>query len=395
MSTGPGPWPAEDGGPARTQRASGPVPTGTLAAVRDVAGAAMVIVRAPGEVFLYGSVLAADSTAWVERLDPATLDPVARVELAGGPWWPGGLAAHADGSLHVVHGRHAHRLSPALEVLASAVLPRPRAHNSFVTLPDGGLVTKDLGLDRQEPAHLVVLDPERLEIVAEADAPEPSIARLSALGDDVYLVGDDTVFRYRWDGRALTRDDTWSFRYRTAPDQSYGWDPVLAGEHVWFLDNGEHTFAGSMLGQGVAVGPVHLVRVAINDAADHELVEVSGRAGGAVTNPPVYDAARRIAVGYDSANGVLAAFDFVGSLRPRWQRELATAGHLLLYPDAGVLMAYDHRAAGEDVVFVDVESGEERARVGTGSMIQSVVFPAADGAGAAYYVSFGCVARIT
>ena len=180
----------------------------------------------------------------------------------------------------------------------------------------------------------------------------------------MYLVGDDTVFRYRWDGRALTRDDTWSFRYRTAPDQSYGWDPVLAGGHVWFLDNGEHTFAGSMLGQGVAVGPVHLVRVAIHDAADHELVEVSGRAGGAVTNPPVYDAARRIAVGYDSANGVLAAFDFVGSLRPRWQRDLATAGHLLLYPDAGVLMAYDHRAAGEDVVFVDVESGEERARVG-------------------------------
>ena len=275
------------------------------------------------------------------------------------------------------------------------MLPRPRAHNSFVTLPDGGLVTKDLGLDRQEPAHFVVLDPERLEIVTEVDVPEPSIARLSALGNDVYVVGDDTVFRYRWDGRELTRDDTWSFRYRTAPDQSYGWDPVLAGGHVWFLDNGEHTFAGSMLGQGVAAGPVHLVRVAIDDAADHELVEVSGRAGGAVTNPPVYDAARRIAVGYDSANGVLAAFDFDGTLRPRWQRNLATVGHLLLYPDEGVLMAYDHRAAGEDVVFVDVESGVERARVATGSLIQSVVFPAADGAGAAYYVSFGCVARIT
>ena len=395
MSTGPGPWPAEDGGPARAQVASGPVPAGNVAAVRDVAGAAMAIVRAPGEVFLYGSVLAADSTAWVERLDPHTLDPVARVELPGGPWWPGGLAAHADGSLHLVHGRHAHRLSPALDVLASAVLPRARPHNSFVTLPDGRLVTKDLGLDRRQPAHLVVLDPETLDAVAEVDASEPSIARLSALGDEVYLVGDDTVFRYRWDGRTLAPDETWSFRYRTAPDQSYGWDPVLAGGHVWFLDNGEHTFAGSMLGQGVAAGPVHLVRVGIADAADHELVEVSGRAAGAVTNPPVYDPARRIAVGYDSANGVLAAFDFDGGLRLRWRRVLATAGHLLLYADAGVVMAYDHTAAGEDVVFLDVATGEERARVATGSVIQSVVFPAADGAGAACYVSFGRVARIT
>jgi len=59
------------------------------------------------------------------------------------------------------------------------------------------------------------------------------------------------------------------------------------------------------------------------------------------------------------------------------------------------VMAYDHTAAGEDVVFLDVATGEERARVATGSVIQSVVFPAADGAGAAYYVSFGRVARIT
>ena len=43
----------------------------------------------------------------------------------------------------MVFGRWAHRLSPALEVLASHRLPVERPHNSFVVLDGGELVTKD------------------------------------------------------------------------------------------------------------------------------------------------------------------------------------------------------------------------------------------------------------
>src|ERR1700687_2148893 len=81
----PSPWPGEDGGPRRRQ-----IPTG------------------PG---------------------PA-LDP-------------GGIAAHANGSLYVVFGNHAHRLAPDLGVGTSVELPRRRPYNSFVIMPDGHLVTKD------------------------------------------------------------------------------------------------------------------------------------------------------------------------------------------------------------------------------------------------------------
>ena len=76
------------------------------------------------------------AVAFVERIDPHTLEPLAQSpELAGGPVWPGGLGAHDNGSLHVVFGNHAHRLDADLAVLASRQLPRERPYNSFVRSP--------------------------------------------------------------------------------------------------------------------------------------------------------------------------------------------------------------------------------------------------------------------
>jgi hypothetical protein len=186
--------------------------------------------------------------------------------------------------------------------------------------------------------------------------------------------------------------DDWHHRYRTRDDQSYGWDPVVAAGHVWFMDNGEHRYAGTMVGKGVATGPVHLVRVSVDDPTDHEMVEISGLPSGAVTNPPLFDTNHQLAVAYDSANGVIAAFDFDGHLTMRWRHPLNTAGHLVWFPDDGTLVAYDH-AESEDVVLIDLATGAERARVDTGAAMQSVVFPAA-GNGVVYYCSFSTIARI-
>jgi hypothetical protein len=346
----------------------------------------------PGDdVYVYGSMIAGDSTAWIERRDARTLDVCRRVEsLPGGPWWPGGVAATEHG-LVLVHGRWAHRLSANLDVLAARELPRPRPYNSFVALTDGHLVTKDFGRHAAEPAQLLVLDPIDLDIVARAPVPEPSIARVAAQGDDVYVIGDHTAYRFRWDGR-LVRDDAWEYRYRTRDDQSYGWDPVIALGAAWFLDNGDHTYNGSMRGQGVALGPVHLVRVPLEDPRAATAVDVCGAPRGAVTNPPLVDERSGIAVAYDSANGVIAAFRHDGGFTRMWSRDLDTAGHLVCFPDDGALVAYDHRDH-EDVVFLDLATGTERARVDTGSPVQSVVFPAA-GDGVVYYCSFTTIARI-
>ena len=113
---------------------------------RDAIVATMVVLREPGEVYLLCHTGGNDAVAWVERIDPDTLAVIERSpDLPGGKTWPGGVAAHANGSLYVVFGRHVHRLSADLELLASRTLPRDRPYNSFVILPDGHLAMKDFG----------------------------------------------------------------------------------------------------------------------------------------------------------------------------------------------------------------------------------------------------------
>jgi hypothetical protein len=435
----PSPWPAEDGGPDRRQTPSGIAGPGVApgealeVTSRDALASTMCVLREPGEVFLLRHSLGPRGAedpieTWVERIDPLTLAPLATSErLPAGPFWPGGLVAHSNGSLYVTAGRWCHRLSSDLQRLRSHKLPRPRPYNSLVVLGCGALVMKDLDRSAAAPTTLTVLDPESLEALARVEAPEPSIARLSADGDTVYVVGDRTITRWDWDGERLVRDEGWQLRYRTKPDQTYGWDVALSGGHAWFMDNGDHDYVTTMLGAGTARGPVHLVRVSLTDAGDHELVPISGARGGSITNPPLFDEQRRVAVAYDSANAVLAAFRFEGGrLHPLWRRRHASAGHMLLFPDTGELVAYDFhpspgartrlarsagkrgarlvlsqrfrrlaaRLAHEDVLVLDVESGVERGRASVPSLFQSVLFPCPGWNRDVYYCSFSTVARV-
>ena len=408
------PWPGEDGGPRRLQRAEaghGPgfSAEGFVVQAREVVAATMVVLRDHGEVFLLRHTGGDAAVSWVERIDPVTLEPLARsADLAGGPAWPGGLAAHANGSLYVVFGRHAHRLDADLTTVASRPLPRERPYNSFVILPDGCLATKDFGgvlpgrdpaEHDPEPTQLVVLEPERLEVVGRCAVPEPSIARLSADGAQVYVVGTSTLFRVRWDGSTLSLDDGFRGLYRTIPGQTYGWDPVLALGAAWFLDDGEGSerYAGTFRDLGRATAPLHLVRVDLQSGSV-QLTEICGRPNGLIANPPLVDESRRIAVGYDSSNGVLAAFDIGadGTTSLRWRRDQHHACHPLLFGDTGELLTADHDRdrMADQVVVLDIETGDERLRVDSGSPVQSVLFPAPGWDRDVYLCSFTTLTRV-
>jgi len=170
----PQPWTCEDGGPRRWGVAEGQTGLGicagerlAVAALRQAFATDALIRREPGELYALRHdvpLRGPQSTpveAWVERLDPTDLNVTAATpRLPGGPYWPGGIAAHASGDLHMVFGRWAHRLSPELDVLASHRLPVPRPHNSFVVLDGGELVTKDCDAPAgREPSTVSALDP--------------------------------------------------------------------------------------------------------------------------------------------------------------------------------------------------------------------------------------------
>lgn len=397
----PSPWPGEDGGPARLQVPVGLPGIGAAggrlaAASRQAPGSSMVVLREPGEVYLHRHTVGPDCVTWIERVDPASLECVERSpELAGGPFWAGGIAVHANGSLYIVFGNHCHRLAPDCSPVSSRELPQPRAYNSFVILPDGHLVMKDIVRDGSVESNLIVLDPSTLEpLGAEVRAPEPSIARLSADGDDVYLIGDHTAFRYRWDGTSLVWDDDWRFRYRTLPGQTYAWDAVVALGAVWFMDQGDWRLGPTLRGAGIGEGPVHLVRVPTDDASAGTLAPVSGLPHGAITNPPVVDEARRIVVAYDSGNGVMRAWRVGEGLDELWRREQSHASHMVLFAESGELVSCDHHDGSDDVVVLDVSTGAELARVPVGSPAQSFFFCSPGWDRDAYYCSLTTFARV-
>lgn len=367
----------------------------------------MVVIASPDEVFVLCHTGGDDAVSWVERVHPETLETLATSEhLAGGPAWPGGIAVHPNGDLYVVFGNHAHRLNRSLQVVASCELPRVRPYNSFVVLPDGHLVAKDFGGSRpgnemQEPfvpTQLVVLDPTGLNIVATLDLPEASIARLSAHDNDVYVVGTSSLWRVRWDGDSL-HTDGWRAEYRQLPGQTYGWDVVIADTDAWFLDNGEstHKFAGTLRGVGTATAPLHLVRVDLANGRV-SLTEICGLAGGVVANPPLVDEQRKVVIGFDSGNGVLAGFSYDEQrVRKVWSVEQNHGSHMLLYPESGEFVSAHHDAERgvEQVVVRDVLTGREIARADTGSPIQSVVFPACGTRRDFYWCSMLSLSRVT
>ena len=405
-------WSTEDGGPRRLQWVDGArlaIAAGETLQVtsRSMMVVTMVVVASPDDVFVLCHTGGDGAVSWVERVHPETLETLATSEhLAGGPAWPGGIAVHPNGDLYVVFGNHAHRLDRGLQVVATRELPRVRPYNSFVALPDGHLVTKDFGGSRPgnemeepfTPTQLVVLEPTGLSIVATLDLPEASIARLSANENDVYVVGTSSLWRVRWDGESL-HSDGWRAEYRQLQGQTYGWDVVIADTDAWFLDNGEstHKFAGTLRSVGTATAPLHLVRVNLTSGRV-SLNEICGLAGGVVANPPLVDEQRRMVVGFDSGNGVLAGFSYDEKrVHKVWSVEQNHGSHMLLYPESGEFVSahYDQERGVEQVVVRDISTGREIARADTGSPIQSVVFPACGTRRDFYWCSMLSLNRVT
>ncbi len=406
------PWPCEDGGPQRLQTPRSGAALGLLSGeerlgcvTRNTLLSTMTVLGAPGEVYLLThSALRARiglaTTSCVEQIDPLTLKTKHRSpRLAGGPMWPGGMAIHRNGDIYVVYGRHAHRLSRRCELLASLRLPIDQPHNSFVVLDNGLIVTKNLSDTRR--AHLSVIDATSLTLAGPGtECPEPSIARLSAVGNCVYVVGVRSILRYHWikQTQSLVHDTGWRLDYIAGSAQTYGWDVVLDGDNAWFMDNGQHRYLYTMVGAGVSRSAIRLIRVSMSDARDHAHTTISGLPGGSVTNPPLVDLRRRIVVAYDSANRYLRAWQFdpdSGALRSLWHKaDFGCASHMLLYPDSGELVVNDYRALGEEVVLLDIATGLERARVRSGGLTQGVVFPSPGWGRDLYWSSMGRLARI-
>lgn len=439
----PSTWPVECGGNHRPKAAPGPGlklgPTDRLVATTRRTGRwpVMFVIRDQGELYLTGTGPGAAGNGpagWVERVDPVTLDPLARSgELpAGGHEWCGSVAVHRNGDLYAVNGSHLHRLDPDCNVTAERELPVDHAHNGLLILDDGSLITKDLRL-HGTASTLTVLDPD-LQILATTPLPEPSMGRLAAQpapdgGSWIYTPGTTRITRHRWQDGNLTIDPDWQPTYRTADRGGLAWDPTIADGRLWIHDNGNIASVEQRFGSGPDAGPgqdpdpghrsasagggtlsaaegsagwdepVRLVGIEIANPDQQSIIRPTEHPGGWVIAPPLV--AGGVAVAWDTGNTGLAAFDVSpgASAEMLWFQPFRSSMQPLLYPASGELVTNDFRylddgSTSDDLVVLDVATGRMKARVATGAIRHNGMFLTPGWSRDLYYCGFETVARI-
>jgi len=408
------PWPAEDGSARRLQVPA--VAGGLIIGASDTPRVTrrrlwwdfgnMLVLREPGQVYLMRAnyfkhrLFRMASSAIVERIHPETLEVMqTSPRLAGGPMWPGGLAVHRNGKIYVVYGRYCHCLDADCNLVKSFELPRNDPYNSFVILDNGYLVMKNFSTDRK--AYLTILDPESMEPVCEEiETLEPSIARLSAKGNTIYVVGVESIFRYPFSEDGPVVDPSWRFHYIRDPKQTYGWDVVLSEKDAWFLDNGKHTYQFRMIGAGVSRNALNFIRVSLDDPRDTTIQPVSNLPRGTVTNPPLFAEDRKILVVYDSGNSVMRALKYdetTKGFEERWRKDgFGCSSHMIYYPATGELCTNDYKTFGGDSsVVLDIETGDEKFRTNLRNLFQGVIFPSPGWDRDYYYLTLDAVARVS
>lgn len=427
----PSAWPVECGGNRRQKSAVGRLDAaGGYARVttrRNDRWNVMAVERDPGQWYVGGTMAAFTGPppfGWVERVDIDTLEPVASSpELpCGDHVWCGAILAHANGSIMSVNGSFLHALDPDdLGVRAERRLPAERSHNGLLALADGTLITKDLRLEGQGGTTITRLDPTTLELVGEPLVlEEGSMGRIAAdLLEDgteyVYVPGTEHVWRLAV-GTDRLAVDSWSGRYRRPGDRwGLAWDGCLSGGAVWIMDCGDvesvraiHTTEpngrfreppGSMLSWRRPApweGAQRLLRIDLADETDVRSIEPFGIPGGGIIAPPVDVPEHGVAIAWDSINGGIAGIDTTGSeLEVRWHLAARASMQPVVFPDSGELVINDFTDAGsDDLIVVDVATGQLLDRVTTGSRIANGMFLSAGGDRDVWYCTTTTLARV-
>ncbi|MBM36085.1 MAG: hypothetical protein CL460_02785 [Acidimicrobiaceae bacterium] len=421
------PWPVECGGnrrqKARTGRLDSADGEAQVTLIRNDRWNVMTVRRDPGEWYVGGTMPAfvgPPPFGWVSRFDPTSLENLAESPAlpCGDHVWCGAILVHADGSIMSINGSFLHRLDPHnLSVLNELKLPVDRAHNGLLSLSDGTLVTKDLRLEEQGGTTLTFVDPASLEVIETLVLPEGSMGRIAADFhdgiDSVFVPGTEHVWKIDVvQGQPEISD--WVCRYRT-PGSPWGlaWDSCISDGHLWLMDCGDiegvraihHRLpngrfdepAGKLLSwQRPAPwkGAQRLLRV---DQMTGRLdtLEPFGAPGGGIIAPPVNVPEFDIAIAWDSINGGLAGISTAGQLEPVWHLDVKPSMQPVVFPESGELVINDFTVdQTDDLIVVDIETGQLLSRVATGSRLANGMFLTAGDNRDVYYCSTLSWARV-
>ena len=430
-------WPVECGGNRRQKSTVGALGarTGTSKVVtkQNDRWNVMAVERDKGEWYLGGTMpafIGPPPFGWVQKIDLSTLEPITESEKlpCGEHVWCGAILVHANGSVMSINGSYLHRLSPTdLSIEAELELPADRAHNGLLALSDGTLITKDLRIEGEGRTTITRICSETLEILDQFSLPEGSMGRIAAdivsMPDGssieyVYVPGIHKVWRLIIEEDSM-QVDGWQPQYRSEDsDHGLAWDACISGGSCWVMDCGDigsvraiHTtepngrFVTENTKDNVRrlswrlpapwSGAQRLIRIDLNNSHEVQSIEPFGTPGGGIIAPPVYVPESEMAITWDSINGGLAGVsDADGELEVMWHFDARPTMQPVVFPGSKELVINDFVDGGDDLIVIDIESGELIDRVKTGAKLANGMFLSPTGEGGVIYCTTNTVAHV-
>jgi hypothetical protein len=141
-----------------------------------------------------------------------------------------------------------------------------------------------------------------------------------------------------------------------------------------------------------------LLRVALDEAASVSAIEPFAASGGGIIAPPVQVPEWQRCIAWDSINGGLAGIATDGtSLEVAWRIDTVRPSmQPVVFPESGELVINDFTADGsDDLIVVDIATGQLLDRVATGARLANGMFLTADGAGGVFYCTTTSLARVS
>jgi hypothetical protein len=387
----------------------------------------MAIHRGKGEIYLGGTMPAFAGPppfGWLQKLDPVSLKVLAESpELPCGEHvWCGAIAAHGNGNIIMVNGNYIHSLSRGCEIIREARLPVDQAHNGLLVLSDGTIVTKDLRLENQGRSTITRVDPENLELVHKPFVlPVGSMGRIASdktsEGEFIYVPGIEKVWRIKVADKKLELDKSWSSSYREIyGDQGLAWDGCISDGYLWLMDNGDIDSLRAIYGvhpngrftkpDKVAFsrlswqrptpwkGSQRLLRFSLSDGSV-ETISPFVSSGGGIIAPPVNVPEHNICLAWDSINGGLVGISTENKeLKLAWTLDVRPSMQPVVFPDSGELVINNYEKGDDQLIVVDIVTGELLSQVSLGSPVANGMFLSPGFDRDIYYCSTLTIARV-
>ena len=420
-------WPVECGGNRRQKSSKGRLNAeNAVAKVQTVSSDkwnVMVIKRDADEFYLGGTMpyfFGPEPYGWVQKFDPITLETLSESPKlpCGGHVWCGAIAAHENGNIIKVNGNYMHSLDRNCEVVKETKLPIDRAHNGLLVLSDGTIVTKDCRLDGQGNSSITRLDPNTLEILdAPLSLPEGSMGRiasdLSSDGEFIFVPGIEKIWKIRVSEEGLEVEDDWAPRYRELNgNQGLAWDGCISDDYIWIMDNGDIDSVRSIYGvhpngrfkeyQSLSwrspapwKGKQRLIRISLT-SGQLNFIEPFAKDGGGIIAPPVNIPELNMCVAWDSINGGIAGISYSEEeLEVSWKKDLRATMQPVVFPDSQELVINHYEKGRDQIVVLDILSGEILSQVDVNSSLANGMFLTPGNNRDIFYCSTGAFSRIS